>query len=199
MKHSGAGFRGALGLLRTVALGGLAFASVASSAQTQAPSSARQQQSIVNTTKSNTKDRIAAPPNFTVTGTYRNGMTRYFELASSRDSDADGHFDAGLLRVACGDGGVQESHYLVNIAGTEMVTGKQQHPRSLVGKQVRPHDVALGSKLSLGPVQAKGIQENGIRRSGAIMRRNDGDGHREASEEWSEVAITSGAEELCRT
>lgn len=96
-------------------------------------------------------------------------------------------------------GGVQESHYLVNFAGTEMVTGKQQHQRSLIGKQVRPHGVALGSKLSLGPVQAKGIQENGIRRSGAIMRRTDGDGHRETPEQWSEVAITSGAEELCRT
>ncbi|NJC04595.1 hypothetical protein GGQ97_000388 [Sphingomonas kaistensis] len=153
----------------------------------------------MNTTKSNTKDWIAAPPNFTVTGTYSNGMTRYFELESSRDSDADGHFDAGLLRVACGNGRIQDSQYLVNIAGTGMVTGKRPHQGLLIEKKVSPHDVAIGSKLSLGPVQSKGIQENGIRRSGASMRRNDGDGRREASEEWSEVAITSGAEELCRT
>ena len=216
MKKSGSGHRNSMGRTRTIACAGLALAFLPSNAWSQTPYSERQQQSIVSTTRSNTKDRVAAPlqssvppvrtpsapasADFTVTGTYSDGTTRFFKVKSRVDSIVDGHLDAGLLRVACANGEVASTYYKVQDAGSGMATGKRQHRPSLIIKEMKRDGTAIGARLSWALVQAKGIQENGLRKgiNQAGVRRTVGQGHLEALDDWSEVRLTSGAVGLCR-
>ena len=74
---------------------------------------------------------VAASPamatDFTVTGTYSDGISRYLHIATG-DLDGDGTNDDGVLRLACSGGAVSHAWiYAPREAGSGMATGKRQH------------------------------------------------------------------------
>ncbi|WP_293944022.1 hypothetical protein [Sphingomonas sp.] len=138
---------------------------------------------------------VAAAPamatDFTVTGTYSDGISRYLHIATG-DLDGDGTNDDGVLRLACSGGAVSHAWiYAPREAGSGMATGKRQHGSVTFIKEwgaASPqiaavkggYDLKSGTKRGSPGTASWDLATNKGGRVGKTMAMDD----------WSEVTVT---------
>jgi hypothetical protein len=133
---------------------------------------------------------VASPAlatDFTVTGTYSDGTSRYLHIATG-DLDGDGTNDDGVLRLACSNGAVSSAWiYAPRDVATGQATGKRMHKPFTVVKEwgaVSPQMAATKGGYDL---------KSGTKRSGNWDLAT-GKGGRVAKtmamDDWSEITVT---------
>ncbi len=137
---------------------------------------------------------IASPAmatDFTVTGTYSDGTSRYLHIATG-DLDGDGSNDDGVLRLACSNGAVSSAWiYAPRDVATGQATGKRMHKPFTVVKEwgaASPQMAAMKGGYDL---------KSGTKRAGAgsaswDLATNKGGriAKTMAMDDWSEITVT---------
>lgn len=133
----------------------------------------------------------AMATDFTVTGTYSDGTTRYLKIATG-DLDGDGTNDDGVLRLACSNGAVSSAWiYSPRDAATGMATGKRQHGSITIVKEWDApspqmsawkggYDVKSNSKRTTAGHAGWDLATNKGGRAAKTMAMDD----------WSEITVT---------
>ncbi|MEO5640203.1 MAG: hypothetical protein ABIQ98_00375 [Sphingomicrobium sp.] len=137
---------------------------------------------------------VASPAmatDFTVTGTFSDGTTRYLHIATG-DLDGDGTNDDGVLRLACSNGAVTNAWiYSPRDSGSGMATGKRQHgsvtfvkewgaPSPQMSAWKGGYDVKSNTKRTTAGRAGWDVATNKGGRVGKTMAMDD----------WSEITVT---------
>ena len=137
---------------------------------------------------------LAAPAgatDFTVTGTYSDGVTRYLHIATG-DLDGDGTNDDGVLRLACSNGAVSSAWiYSPRDAGSGIPTGKRQHGSVTFVKEWGPSAPQLATAKASYDVKSNTKRTAADRATWDLATNKGGRvGKTTAMDDWSEVTVT---------